>query len=102
MKPSATTARGYGAVTGGGSGSGPGYSSSVPQRVHSASYTGTTFPHVGHRRWGSSYSTRYMTAASSPMNGGIAAMRNQRRNELPLMRPITPPASPKNRQMIAN
>src|SRR4051794_13352287 len=36
------------------------------------------------------------------MKGGIAAMMNQRTNELPLMRPITPPASPKNRQMIAN
>src|SRR3954447_15283990 len=99
---SATTRLRYGAVTGWASRSGSGNSSSVPQRVHSASYTGTTFPHVGHRRWGSSCSTRYITAASSPTNGGIAAIRNQRKNELPLMRPMMPPASPKHTAMMTN
>src|SRR4051794_10968806 len=100
--PSATSALRYAALTGWALRSGSGYSSSVPQRVHSASYTGTTFPHVGHRRWGSSCSTRYSTAATSPTKGTIAAIRNQRKNELPLMRPTMPPARPKHTAMMMN
>src|SRR5919199_4875213 len=36
------------------------------------------------------------------MNGGTAEMRNQSRNELPLTRPMIPPASPKENAMITN
>src|SRR5690242_423371 len=43
-----------------------------------------------------------MTAASSPMKGGTTEMRNQSRNELPLTRPMIPPARPKEKAMITN
>ena len=33
------------------------------------------------------------------MNGTIAAIRNQRKNELPLILPTMPPASPKQSAM---
>src|SRR5919197_4232698 len=36
------------------------------------------------------------------MNGGIAEIRNQRKNELPLIFPITPPARPKKNAMTTN
>src|SRR6266542_1026521 len=35
----------------------------------------------------------------SPTNGGMAAIRNQRKNELPLILPTTPPARPKKKAM---
>src|SRR6187200_1937683 len=63
---------------------------------------GTTLPQLGHRRTGSSRSTRYRIAASRPMNGGIAAITNHSRNELPFIRPMTPPARPKKKQMTRN
>jgi hypothetical protein len=33
------------------------------------------------------------------MKGGMAEIRNQRKNELPLIFPMTPPASPKKKAM---
>src|SRR4249920_2552831 len=33
------------------------------------------------------------------MKGGMAEIRNQRKNELPLILPMTPPASPKKKAM---
>src|SRR3954453_16391962 len=41
-------------------------------------------------------------AATSPMKGGTTEMRNQSRNELPFMRPMVPPARPKENAMITN
>src|SRR5919199_5946467 len=41
-------------------------------------------------------------AARRPMNGGTAEMRNQSRNELPLMRPMIPPARPNENAMMTN
>ena len=44
-------------------------------------------------------SQRYSSAAASPITGTLAEIRNQRTNELPLMRPTMPPARPKQRAM---
>src|SRR5947209_3900409 len=36
----------------------------------------------------------------SPITGTIALIRNHRKNELPFIRPMTPPARPKKKAMI--
>src|SRR3954454_20691547 len=62
--------------------------------MHTWSPIATTFPHSSQRRFGSSRSQRWRTAATTPRIGTANPMRNQIANELPLILPIVPADRP--------
>src|SRR3954454_4400387 len=58
-------------------------------------WSGITLPHSGHSRRGSVRSKRYSTAAIVPNTGSTKPIRNQMKNEEPLIFPTMPADRPK-------
>ena len=76
------------------------YSSSVPQRVHSASWSLTTLPQPGHWRRRLVELDAVEHRGDQPEERDAAAeIRNQSQKLDPLTLPTTPPARPKKKTM---